>query len=130
MASYLPTRADGHSRQQWCYLSNAAGVEKCTTRRRLWAHTSGGVRGPRQDLHGFHFRPITICAADADKSAYGQAARARNADTPTGARNGRQVDRRRVRSAMLGLGLDEVMPLPFLAPGDLERAGLTAAASL
>jgi len=35
-----------------------------------------------------------------------------------------QVDRRVVRAAMVGLGLDEVMPVPFLAPGDLERAGL------
>ncbi len=35
-----------------------------------------------------------------------------------------QADRRVVRTAMVGLGLDEVMPVPFLAPGDLERAGL------
>ena len=37
-----------------------------------------------------------------------------------------QVDRRTVRSTMAGLGLDEVMPVPFLAPGDLEAAGLTS----
>jgi phenylalanyl-tRNA synthetase beta chain len=35
----------------------------------------------------------------------------------------RQRDRRTVRSALTGQGFDEVMPLPFLAPGDVERAG-------
>ena len=42
----------------------------------------------------------------------------------TGALTAYQTDRRAVRAAMVGLGLDEVMPVPFLAPGDLERAGL------
>src|SRR5690606_22739104 len=37
-----------------------------------------------------------------------------------------QLDRRRVRQALTGLGIDEVMPLPFLAPGDLDRTGATA----
>jgi phenylalanyl-tRNA synthetase beta chain len=37
----------------------------------------------------------------------------------------RQRDRRAVRSALTGQGFDEVMPLPFLAPGDLERAAVT-----
>ncbi|MDG2426817.1 MAG: phenylalanine--tRNA ligase subunit beta [Acidimicrobiales bacterium] len=46
--------------------------------------------------------------------------------TITGALSPYQQDRRRVRDAMVGLGLDEVMPVPFLAPGDLERAGLPA----
>src|SRR5690606_925328 len=32
--------------------------------------------------------------------------------------------RRRVRAACVGLGLSEAMPMPFLAPGDLARAGL------
>jgi len=36
----------------------------------------------------------------------------------------RQADRRVVRQVMVGLGFDEAMPLPFLAPGDLEAAGL------
>jgi phenylalanyl-tRNA synthetase beta chain len=35
-----------------------------------------------------------------------------------------QRDRRRVRRALVGLGFTEVMPLPFLAPGDLAAAGL------
>ncbi len=35
-----------------------------------------------------------------------------------------QRDRRRLREVLVGLGAIEVMPNPFLAPGDLERAGL------
>jgi phenylalanyl-tRNA synthetase beta chain len=44
------------------------------------------------------------------------------------ARTGRltpwQQDRRALRNAMVGLGLSEAMPLPFLAPGALTRSGL------
>ena len=29
-----------------------------------------------------------------------------------------------LRNTMVGLGLSEAMPMPFLAPGDLRRAGL------
>jgi phenylalanyl-tRNA synthetase beta chain len=36
----------------------------------------------------------------------------------------RQLERRRLRSLLVGRGLSEAMPLPFLAPGDLERSGL------
>jgi phenylalanyl-tRNA synthetase beta chain len=43
----------------------------------------------------------------------------------TGGLTARQLDRRAVRHALTGLGFDEVMPLPFLAPGDLDRAGAT-----
>ena len=38
----------------------------------------------------------------------------------------RQLDRRCLRRALVGAGLTEAMPVPFLAPGDLERAGLAA----
>ena len=37
-----------------------------------------------------------------------------------------QQRRRRVRDVLLGLGLDEAMPHPFLTDGDLSRAGLAA----
>ncbi|MEY4223630.1 MAG: phenylalanyl-tRNA synthetase beta chain [Actinomycetota bacterium] len=37
-----------------------------------------------------------------------------------------QQRRRRVRGVLLGLGLDEAMPHPFLTDGDLARAGLAA----
>ncbi len=36
----------------------------------------------------------------------------------------RQQDRRLVRQVLVGLGASEAMPNPFLAPGDLGRAGL------
>jgi phenylalanyl-tRNA synthetase beta chain len=36
----------------------------------------------------------------------------------------RQLERRRLRSLLVGRGLSEAMPLPFLAPGDLARCGL------
>lgn len=36
----------------------------------------------------------------------------------------RQRERRRLRTLLTGLGCAEAAPMPFLAPGDLERAGL------
>ncbi|MGH9185784.1 MAG: phenylalanine--tRNA ligase subunit beta [Acidimicrobiales bacterium] len=42
-----------------------------------------------------------------------------------GALTDRQQDRRAARRVLTGLGLAEAMPVPFLAPGDLSRAGLT-----
>ena len=35
-----------------------------------------------------------------------------------------QADRRLVRETLVGAGLDETQPMPFLAPGDLAMAGL------
>lgn len=35
-----------------------------------------------------------------------------------------QHERRQVRFALVGMGFVEVMPMPFLAPGDLQKAGL------
>ncbi|MCY3636029.1 MAG: phenylalanine--tRNA ligase subunit beta [bacterium] len=35
-----------------------------------------------------------------------------------------QQDRRHIRALLTGMGITEAMPLPFLAPGDLARAGL------
>jgi phenylalanyl-tRNA synthetase beta chain len=43
-----------------------------------------------------------------------------------GALSQAQRSRRALREAMVGAGLSEAMPLPFLAPGDLERCGLPA----
>jgi len=42
----------------------------------------------------------------------------------TGSLSPRQRDRRRLRSLLVGRGLSEAMPLPFLAPGELARCGL------
>jgi len=53
---------------------------------------------------------------------------------PTGARKSaggltsHQRERRRIRQAMAGAGFDEAWTTTFLAPGDLERAGLDPAA--
>lgn len=44
----------------------------------------------------------------------------------TGELTPRQRDRRALRRELLGAGLSEAMPMPFLAPGDLERCGLPA----
>jgi phenylalanyl-tRNA synthetase beta chain len=41
-----------------------------------------------------------------------------------GALTVQQQDRRRIRALLAGMGVTEAMPLPFLAPGDLARAGL------
>ena len=41
-----------------------------------------------------------------------------------------QRRRRRLREVVLGMGLSEAMPNPFLAPGDLERVGLDAGNAL
>ena len=47
---------------------------------------------------------------------------------PRGTEAGRlseyQIERRLVRSVLIGAGVDEVQPMPFLAPGDLSSAGL------
>jgi phenylalanyl-tRNA synthetase beta chain len=43
----------------------------------------------------------------------------------TGSLTDRQRDRRTIRGALVGLGASEAMPLPFLAPGDVERAGIS-----
>lgn len=44
----------------------------------------------------------------------------------TGGLDTRQRDVRVLRRALVGAGLSEAMPMPFLAPGDLERCGLDA----
>lgn len=77
------------------------------------------------------FRPDSATEIDvveevARMHGYGNIARTVPSSTITGALTPYQHDRRSVRDAMVGLGLDEVMPVPFLAPGDLERAGLPA----
>jgi phenylalanyl-tRNA synthetase beta chain len=46
------------------------------------------------------------------------------ASAHTGRLTERQKERRRLRMLLAGLGLSEAMPLPFLAPGELERCGL------
>ena len=42
----------------------------------------------------------------------------------TGSLTERQKERRRIRATLVGLGLDEALPMPFLAPEDLARTGV------
>jgi phenylalanyl-tRNA synthetase beta chain len=42
----------------------------------------------------------------------------------TGQLSPRQRERRLIRSTLVGLGLDEALPMPFVAPGDLARTGV------
>lgn len=42
----------------------------------------------------------------------------------TGGLTADQRDRRSLRNVLMGLGVSEAMPMPFLAPGDLESFGL------
>ena len=42
----------------------------------------------------------------------------------TGGLSPRQAARRRLRSLLVGRGITEAMPMPFLAPGELARCGL------
>ena len=42
----------------------------------------------------------------------------------TGALSPRQRARRRLRATLIGRGVSEAMPMPFLAPGELARCGL------
>ncbi|MEZ5145030.1 MAG: phenylalanine--tRNA ligase subunit beta [Acidimicrobiales bacterium] len=75
------------------------------------------------------FRPDTATETDvAEEVARHHGYSALPSRLPHGVQTGsltpRQRDRRTVRQVLVGLGLDEAMPLPFLAPGDLERAGL------
>jgi phenylalanyl-tRNA synthetase beta chain len=57
--------------------------------------------------YGYHRLPRTVRAA-----------------TEPGGLTERQRERRLVRDVMVGLGVSEAMPMPFLGPGDLERSGL------
>ncbi|MCY3924365.1 MAG: phenylalanine--tRNA ligase subunit beta, partial [bacterium] len=58
--------------------------------------------------------------------SYGRIARTIPRSPHPGGLTERQGARRRVQDLLVGFGLMEAMPLPFLAPGDLERCGLPA----
>jgi phenylalanyl-tRNA synthetase beta chain len=79
------------------------------------------------------FRPDTRTEVDIIEEVARHHSYARIAPrVPGGHRTGglteRQSNRRLLRQTLVGLGISEAMPIPFLAPGDLERAGLDAAA--
>ena len=77
------------------------------------------------------YRPDTTIEVDVVEEVARQYGYSRiPASVPTSSRAGgltpRQQDRRLLRRTLVGLGLTEAMPLPFLAPGDLAGAGLDA----
>jgi phenylalanyl-tRNA synthetase beta chain len=79
------------------------------------------------------FRPDTVSETDvieeiARHHGYSRIPNRLPTSTQTGSLTPLQRDRRVIRSVLVGLGVNEAMPLPFLAPGDLARAGLPAAA--
>jgi phenylalanyl-tRNA synthetase beta chain len=79
------------------------------------------------------FRPDTVSETDiieeiARHYGYSRIPNRLPTSTQTGSLTPRQRDRRVIRGVLVGLGVHEAMPLPFLAPGDLARAGLSAAA--
>jgi phenylalanyl-tRNA synthetase beta chain len=55
---------------------------------------------------------------------YGALGRSLPSSPHAGRLTERQLERRRLRSLLVGRGWSEAMPMPFLAPGDLERSGL------
>jgi phenylalanyl-tRNA synthetase beta chain len=75
------------------------------------------------------FRPDTTIEVDvieevARHHGYANIERTLPSSVITGGLTPRQRERRAVREILVGLGLSEAMPLPFLAPGDLRDAGL------
>ena len=75
------------------------------------------------------FRPDTTTETDvieeiARHHGYSRIPKRVPISVQTGALTERQRDRRTLRQVLVGLGVHEAMPLPFLAPGDLARAGL------
>ena len=56
--------------------------------------------------------------------SYSRIARTNSKSPHPGGLTDRQRARRRAHEVLAGFGLMEAMPLPFLAPGDLERCGL------
>lgn len=75
------------------------------------------------------FRPDTETEIDLIEEVgrmhgYANIARTVPQSPRSGALTPRQQDRRLLRQALVGSGLSEAMPLPFLAPGDLAKAGL------
>ena len=90
---------------------------------------AGRDDGSEQDVTVPSFRPDTRTEIDvieeiARHHGYANIARSMPPSVRAGSLTSRQLDRRKVRQVMVGLGLDEAMPLAFLAPGDLDAAGV------
>ncbi len=71
---------------------------------------------------------IDIVEEVARRYGYGALGKTVPKSTQPGGLTPFQHRRRRLRDVLMGLGLSEAMPHPFLTSGDLERAGLSAVA--
>ncbi len=77
------------------------------------------------------FRPDTETETDvieeiARHHGYGNIAKTVPTSILIGQLTRRQLTRRELRQVLIGMGISEAMPLPFLAPTDLEHAGVMA----
>jgi phenylalanyl-tRNA synthetase beta chain len=91
------------------------------------------ARGADLLVHVPSWRPdctleIDIVEEVARRHGYGRLGKTVPKSTQPGGLTAVQHRRRRLREVLLGLGLSEAMPHPFLTAGDLERAGLPAEA--
>jgi phenylalanyl-tRNA synthetase beta chain len=73
------------------------------------------------------FRPDTLDETDiieevARHHGYSRISRTLPPTVTSGALSTRQQERRLIRQILVGLGIDEALPMPFLAPGELEAA--------
>jgi phenylalanyl-tRNA synthetase beta chain len=73
------------------------------------------------------FRPDTTTETDiteeiARHHGYSRIPRSLPPTVTSGALSLRQQERRLIRQILVGLGVDEALPMPFLAPGELEAA--------
>jgi phenylalanyl-tRNA synthetase beta chain len=80
-----------------------------------------------QDVQVPSFRPDTTNETDvieevARHYGYSNIPRALPAAVTAGALTPRQQERRLLRQVLVGLGIDEALPMPFLAPGDVGLA--------
>ena len=105
----------------------AADVERLLTPIGFAVEPGDGADNP--DVVVPSFRPDTTTEIDVIEEIARHYGYARIPQTvPPSVRAGtlsdHQLDRRTVRQAMVGLGLDEAMPLAFLAPDDLRVVGL------
>ncbi|MFN0091815.1 MAG: phenylalanine--tRNA ligase subunit beta [Acidimicrobiales bacterium] len=90
---------------------------------------AGQPDGPDTLVSVPSFRPDSATEIDvieeiARHHGYSNIAKTVPASVQPGRLSDRQAARRALRSVLVGFGVSEAMPLPFLAPGELERAGL------
>jgi phenylalanyl-tRNA synthetase beta chain len=93
--------------------------------------TPAGAGGDELDVQVPSFRPDTALEVDvveevARHYGYERIPRRVPRSPHSGGLSSTQAARRRLRHVLADWGLVEAMPMPFLAPGDLHRAGLDA----